>query len=69
MLAILLQLVVAAIVIGLILWLIQQIPGVAPFARIIQVVCICIFVIYVIYILIGLLGHGSLTHVSTFFVK
>jgi cation transporter-like permease len=56
MIAILLQLVIAAIVLGLIVWLVSQIPGVAPFANIIRVVCICIFVIYVIYILMALLG-------------
>jgi hypothetical protein len=56
MITILLELVIAAIVIGLILWLISQIPGVQPFANIIRVVAITIFVIYVIWILIGLLG-------------
>jgi len=56
MLTILLQLVIAAIVVGLILWLISQIPGVAPFANIIRVVAIVIFVIYVIYVLMELLG-------------
>lgn len=58
MLQLLLYLVIAAIILGLVIWLIQQIPGVAPFANIIRVVAICIFVIYVIYVLMQLLGGG-----------
>jgi len=58
MITILLQLIIAAVVLGLVIWLLQQIPGVAPFANIIRVVAICIFVIYVIYILMELLGHA-----------
>jgi hypothetical protein len=57
MITLLLELVIVAIVLGLIIWLVQQIPGVAPFANIIRIVCICIFIIYVIYILMGLMGH------------
>jgi hypothetical protein len=57
MITLLLELVIVAIVLGLIIWLVQQIPGVAPFANIIRIVCICIFIIYVIYILMGLIGH------------
>lgn len=56
MLSTLLYLVIVAIVLGLIIWLVEQIPGVAPFANIIRMVCIVIFVVYVIYILIGLVG-------------
>jgi hypothetical protein len=56
MITILLELVIAAIVVGLIIWLISQIPGVQPFANIIRVIAICIFVIYCIYILMGLIG-------------
>jgi len=55
MITLLLQLVIVAIILGLILWLASQIPGVAPFANIIRVVCICLFVIYLIYLLIHLL--------------
>ena len=52
------MIVIAAIVLGLIIWLVQQIPGVAQFAQIIRVVAIAIFVIYCIYILMELLGSG-----------
>jgi cation transporter-like permease len=58
MITLLLQLIIVAIVLGLIAWLVSQIPFLAPYAQIIRVVCICVFVIYVIYILMGLLGHA-----------
>jgi len=60
MITIFLQLVIAALVVGLVLWLVQQIPGVAPFANIIRVVAIVIFVIYIIYLLMGFMGAGHL---------
>jgi uncharacterized membrane protein len=56
MIGTLLYLIIAAIILGLVLWLVQQIPGMAPFAHIIYVVAIVIFVIIVIYVLIGLMG-------------
>jgi hypothetical protein len=64
MLGTLLYLIIAAIILGLIVWLVQQIPGVQPFAHIIYVVCVVIFVIIVIYVLVGLLGGlgGSAPH-------
>lgn len=58
MITLLLQLIILAIVLGLIIWLANQIPFVAPFAHIIQVVAVCIFVIYIIWILIGFVGGG-----------
>ena len=58
MIAALLQLIIAAIVCGVIVYLLQLIPGVAPFAQAIRVVVIAIFVIWMILILYGLLtGH------------
>jgi hypothetical protein len=59
MISLLLYLVIAAIVCGVVLWLITQIPGVAEFAGIIRVVIVCIFVIYCIYILMQMLGGGG----------
>jgi hypothetical protein len=56
MITLLLQLLIVAIVVGLVIWLVEQIPGVQPFANIIRVVAICIFVIYLIYILMGFVG-------------
>jgi len=53
MITLLLQLLVVAIILGLVVWLASQIPFMAPFAHIIQVVAICLFVIYAIWILMG----------------
>jgi hypothetical protein len=61
MIATLLYLLIAAIILGLIIWLASQIPFIAPFANIIRVVCVTIFIIYVIMILMGLLGHTHYT--------
>jgi len=58
MIAIVLQLLVVALILGLVCWLTTQVPGVAPFARIVQVVCIVLFIIYVIYVLMHFLPAG-----------
>ena len=60
MLGLLLQLIVAAIVCGVILYLIALIPGVEPFAQAIRVVVVAFFVIWLIYLLYGLItGHPT----------
>ena len=64
MLALLLQLIIAAIVCGVILYLINLVPGVAPFAQAIRVVVIAIFVIWLLYVLFGMLGGGGFPHTS-----
>ena len=56
MIILLLQLLIVALVLGLIWWVCTQLPFLAPFAHIIQVICVVIFVIYVIYLLMGLAG-------------
>jgi hypothetical protein len=56
----LLYLLIAAIILGLIWWVCTQIPFLAPFAHIIQVLCVVIFVIYVLYVLIGFIGAGHI---------
>jgi hypothetical protein len=66
MIATLLYLVIAAIILGLVCWLVQQIPGIQPFAHIIYVVCVVIFVIIVIYVLVGLLGGVGTGHLPSF---
>lgn len=58
MLAILFQLVIAAIICGAILYLVRLVPGAAPFANVIQVIVIVIFVIWALYLLYGLLSGG-----------
>jgi VIT1/CCC1 family predicted Fe2+/Mn2+ transporter len=60
MLVIILEVIVAALVLGLVWWLVTQIPGFGPFARIVQVVCVVLFVIWIIYILMGLVGGHHL---------
>jgi hypothetical protein len=59
MIALLFQLIIAAIVCGVILYLINLVPGVAPFAQAIRVVVIAIFVIWLLYILFGMLGGAG----------
>jgi hypothetical protein len=46
-------LIILAIVLGLAIWIIEQIPGVGPFARIIRGVAIAIFLIYLLWLLLG----------------
>ena len=58
MLTILLQLVIAAIICGVILYLIGLIPGVAPFAQAIRVVIIAFFVIWLIYLIYSMVVAG-----------
>lgn len=59
MIGLILQLLVVALILGLIFWLVEQVPGIAPFARIIRVVAIVLFIIYVIYVLMSLLGGSG----------
>jgi len=56
MVTLLFQLLIVAIICGLVVWLCTQIPFIAPFANIIRVVAICLFIIYCIWILMGLMG-------------
>jgi hypothetical protein len=58
MLASLIYILIAAIILGLVWWVCTQLPFLAPFAHIIQVLCVVFFVIYVLYVLIGILGSG-----------
>lgn len=58
MLGLLFQVLIAAIICGVILYLVNLIPGVAPFAQAVRVVVIAIFVIWLLYILYSL-ASGS----------
>lgn len=61
MLAIIIQLVIVALVLGLVCWLVTKVPFFAPFAQIIQVVAVVLFIIYILYILLNFVtGHGAL---------
>jgi hypothetical protein len=53
----LIQIIVVLLIVGLLLWILQQIPGIDPaIIRIIRVVIIVCVVIWLIYLLSGLLG-------------
>lgn len=56
----LLQLIVALVIVGLLLWVLQQIPMDPTIARIIRVVVIVVVVIYILEILVGAFGGLSL---------
>jgi hypothetical protein len=55
--------VIALIVVGLLLWLLEQLPIDAKIKQIIRVVVIVFVVIWVVYLLAGLISPGpSLSH-------
>ena len=56
MITLIIHILIAAIIVGLLLWALLQIPFFAPYARIIQVVVTVLFVIWVILQLLPLLG-------------
>ena len=56
MITLLLQLVIVAIILGLVVWLVSQVPFLAAFAQIIRVVAIVLFIVYILYILMSLIG-------------
>jgi hypothetical protein len=47
---------IAAIIIGLLLWLLAQIPFLAPYSQIVRIVVLVLFVIWLIMQLLPLLG-------------
>jgi low temperature requirement protein LtrA len=55
----LIQIVVALIIVGLVLWVVSQIPMDATIARIIRVVVIVAVCIWLISLLVPLLGVGT----------
>ena len=58
MFPILIQVLIMLIVVGLVLWIVQQIPMDPVIARIIRVVVIVAVAIWLIYILLGVTGMG-----------
>jgi hypothetical protein len=54
--ALLLQIIIALVIVGLALWVISQIPMDPTIARIIRVVVIVFVSIWLLYLLVGLLG-------------
>jgi hypothetical protein len=55
----LIQIVVALAIVGLLLWVIQQIPMDATIARIIRVVIIVVVCIWLLTVLVQLFGGGA----------
>ena len=55
----LLNVIVALAILGLFLWVIQQIPMDATIARVIRVVVIVVVCLYLLQILVSLFGGGS----------
>jgi hypothetical protein len=58
MLALLVQVVIALVIVGVILWALTQFPLDPTIAKLIRVVIVVFAVIYLLYVLSGLLGHG-----------
>lgn len=54
----LIQLIIALVIVGLVLWVIQQIPMDATIARIIRVVVIVAVSIWLLFVLCSVLGVG-----------
>lgn len=52
----LIQIVVALVIVGLLLWVVTQIPMDPAIARIIRVVVIVFVVIWLLYLLVGMFG-------------
>jgi hypothetical protein len=55
----LIEIIIVLVVIGLAMWILQQIPMDATIARIIRVVLIVAVAIWLLYILVGLLPAGG----------
>jgi hypothetical protein len=62
---ILIQVIVALAIVGLVLWVIQQIPMDATIARIIRVVVIVAVCIWLLMLLVSLMGSGFSLFPST----
>ena len=55
----LIQIVVALVIVGLVLWVVSQIPMDPTIARIIRVVVIVFVVVWLLYVLMGLFAGGG----------
>jgi hypothetical protein len=56
MITLIVHILIAALIVGLLLWCVTQIPFFAPFAQVIRVVVVVLFVIWLILQLLPLLG-------------
>ena len=55
----LIEIVIVLVIVGLALWVLQQIPMDATIARIIRVVIIVVVCIWLLYVLVGFLPSGG----------
>ena len=55
----LVELLIGCIVVGLLFWILQQIPLPPPIGNIVRVVLIVVVAIWLIYVLVGLLPGGG----------
>ncbi len=58
----LIQIVVALVIVGIVLWALTQFPLDPTIAKLIRVLVIVIVAIWVCYVLIGLAGGGGISH-------
>ena len=56
MITLIVHILIAAIILGLLLWCIQQIPFFVPIAQVLRIVVIVLFVIWVVVQLLPMLG-------------
>lgn len=60
--AFLIQIVIVLVIVGLLLWVLQQIPMDATVARIIRVVVIVCVCLWLLYVLVGFLPAGGIVY-------
>lgn len=60
MLNLLLQIIVTLVIVGVLLWALEQFPMDATIAKIIKVVVVVAAVIYAVHILLAMTGHAVL---------
>ena len=60
MLHLLIVLIVLCLVLGLVIYVFQNVPVLAPFAWLARVICVVIVVLFLIDLLLGLSGSGGL---------
>lgn len=62
MLSLLIYLIILCLILGLVIYVFNHVPVLAPFAWVAQLVCVVIVVIFLIEILLGIPGVGSQPH-------
>ena len=55
----LIQIIVALVLVGLALWIVQQIPMDPAIAKVVRVVIVVVVAIWLLYLVVGLLGGAA----------